>query len=462
MYLQAKLNLTERMVAEASLSKNLKEGGPSVNVFLGPDMFFAPSEGPGVAGSCGKTTGGACTEEEMKAITEGLRRISERHPEVTLMPGTIVWSKPVDPVPVIDGLPRPTDMAYNTGPVFSSGSLTHMTYKMTDGGDANTTAVGINGPTGSAATAPSLENRFGARLQVFPKDAQTMDKLTKDGKAKVEPILDTMARQAAPLSGDRDWEVPLRGVDAGPRSPYNTIFTVGDKVMALEICRDHSNGQAEKEYRLVATAKDPVSVLAKARGGADLHVLLAAASTISPNSTVCRTGGVMTYNDIGKGRVHSYFVKERVKEHDIKVDRTKKLEVTYQQYDAHKKGQSSGGPAVGLSSTDMKGGEPVRLAPVVAIGSGTGGGLPVLERPPGPELGLGLGLPIVDRAPSVREAMRGGAAPGTESRVGLGQTGTEATAVSTGPLTVRSEAGLDKPKATVGTGTPTVSVGTGI
>ena len=471
-YLQAKLNLTERMVAEACLPGNLKEGGPSANVFLGPDMFFSPSDGPGVPGSCEKTTGGACTEEEMKGISEGLRRISARHPQITLMPGTIVWSKPVDPVPIIDGVPRPADMAYNTGPVFSNGSLAHMTYKMTDGGDANTTAIGINDPGGSAATAPSPGNQFGARLQVFPEDGPTMAKLTKDGKAKVQPILATMARQATPLSTDRDWEVGLRPEDAGPRSSYNTIFTVGDKVMALEICRDNSNRQAQKDYARLLSSKDPVAVLAKSQpgpnGGANLHVMLAAVSTLAPSCTICCSGGIAAYNDIGKGLVQSYPIKGRDKYERAIVDPGEKQEMSYHKYDSLKESLSSKVPTVGLSSVDVKRDDSVRLGPSVAPVSATGVERPPLERPPG----SGLGLPVVERPPdpeldallarmpNVRDVLRAGTPPSTRSTVQSKQLDPEESPRITEKRNVRSASRLDGPKPKASTGGGTVSVAT--
>jgi hypothetical protein len=373
----------------------------------------------------------------MRQISEGLRRISERHPQITLMPGTIVWSRPVHPVPVIDGQPRPADMVYNTGPVYSEGSLAHMTYKMNDGGDANTTAIGLNGPEGSAVTPPSRGNAFGARLQVFPRDKQSMDKLSDDGRAKVQPILATMAKQAAPLSKERDWELGQRPEDAGPRSSYNTIFTVGGKVMALEICRDNASCHAETEYRRVATSDDEVARLAKSQpgpgGGANLHVLLAASTKLFTNNTICCTGGVVAYNDVSKGIVRSDFVKTRGGEHDIRVDFSKRQEMTTQKYDAAKTGVTSGAPKVG----------------------GSGGDVPSMDRP------SGSGISIEERAPSVREAMREGALSAPKAKTGVGLTvpeETTTTTVTTGAKSVRSESGLDKPKPSVSSGSPTISV----
>ncbi|RBP37642.1 hypothetical protein DES53_11324 [Roseimicrobium gellanilyticum] len=442
-YLQAKLNLTERMVSEACQPENLKEGGPKANIFLGPDMFFSPSSGPAVKGfACKKTTGGACTEEEMKRITEGLRRISDRHPEVTLMPGTIVWSKPSPTVPVIDGLPRPADMAFNNAPVFNKGELVHITYKMTDGGDASWAATGINGPGGSFSTAPSAGNQYKARLQVFLGNDLMNGAIGVEGMEKVQPILDAMGTQAGQRSPGREWENGLRSGGADARSPYNTVFVVEGKVMALEICRDHTNGQAKKDFTRLKNSDDAVSRLAKSQpdGGANLHVLLSASNMMTPSNTICCTGGIAAQNDVSGGCSTSFLIQKRISQDMAQPKPGSKQQVFHYQHDeAQRKAMAPEAPRVGLSDVGVKRDDPVKLEPS-------------LLTPPDP------GIP----RSSVRDVMRESASSGAKVKVGVVESTTEQTTLTTGTKTVRSESGLDKPKVGVSSNTNTVSVGTSL
>lgn len=322
-YLQAKLNITERMVAEASKPENLKPGGPTANVFLGPDMFFCPSDGPVVNGI--KTYGGALTEEEMKQFTKGLTEISKRHPELTLMPGTFVWSKPSTTIPKVDGLPRPCDMVFNTGPVLNKGELKHIVYKKKDGGDANWAAEGVNGVGKGGYVAPSKDNDFGARLQVFAIDENINNKLGNQGVQAVEGVKQELEQLAAANSPQRTWEDQLRQGGSQERSPHNTFFIVEDKVMAMEICRDHSDGVGSVEY--LKAFKDPSmqdEVIKKARqqpgisGGANVHVMLSASNSSSPGKSICCDGGTLAQNDVSGGMSVNFTITKRIDDYNIK------------------------------------------------------------------------------------------------------------------------------------------------
>lgn len=441
MYLQAKLNLTERMVTEACKPENLKEGGPKANIFLGPDMFFSPSNGPKVAGfACEKTTGGAYTEAEMKQITEGLRRISERHPQVTLMPGTIVWSKPAPIVPIIDGLPRPADMAFNNAPVFYKGELTHITYKMTDGGDARWAATGINGPDGNFHTKPSPDNQYKARLQVFLGNDLMNGAIGVDGMEKVRPIVTAMETQASQKSKGREWENGLRRGGADARSSYNTIFTIEDKVIALEICRDHSNGQARKEFARLKNADDPVARLTKAQpdSGANLHVLLFASNKMTPSGTICCTGGVAAQNDVSGGCSISVHIQKRVSQEAVQTTPESKKQMFYKQHDeALRKAKAPELPGLGLSGVDVKRDVPVKPGPILV------------------DLEAMVETTVPERRSSVRDIIKGTPTPTPKAKLVLDQSGTE-------PPTVRTEARLDKPKTGLPSGPQTVTVKTGL
>jgi len=319
MYLQAKLNLTERMVSEAAKPENLRQGGPSANIFLGPDMFFSPSDGPVVNGV--KTYGGACTEEEMKQINEGLRKISEKYPQVTMMPGTVVWSKPSQTVPVIGGLPHPCDTVHNTGGVFHKGSLAHLVYKKTDGGDANWAAMGPNGVNGKCFTAPKQENNYSARLQIFPNNDQIKSNLGDEADKRIKPVLDEIQQMSDPLSPSREWENGLRQGSNLQRSPHNYFFELEGKPVALEICRDHTDGFAQKSYAQLGQANDRVANLAKQQpgpgGGVQLHVVLSASNMMYKNKTVVCQGGVAAQNDVSGGVSRTLQATNRVDQYNI-------------------------------------------------------------------------------------------------------------------------------------------------
>lgn len=321
-YLQAKLNLTERMVVEASKAENLRPGGPKANVFLGPDMFFCPSDGPIVNGI--KTYGGALTEEEMKQFTKGLTEISKRHPEMTLMPGTFVWSKPAATIPKVGDLPRPCDMVFNTGPVLNKGELKHIVYKKTDGGDANWAAEGVNGVGKGGYVAPSKDNNFGARLQVFAIDENIKTKLGDEGVQAVLEVGQELEKLAASNSPQRTWEDKLRSGGCQERSPHNTFFVVEDKVMAMEICRDHSDGVGSVEY--LKAFKDPSmqdEVIKKARqqpgirGGVNVHVMLSASNSLRPNKSICCDGGTLAQNDVSGGASVNFMVTNRIDDFNL-------------------------------------------------------------------------------------------------------------------------------------------------
>lgn len=461
-YLQAKLNLTERMVEDACRHGNLKEGGPSANIFLGPDMFFSPSDGPRVGSfACEKTSGGAYTEEEMKRITEGLQRISARHPEITLMPGTIVWSKPYSPVPIIDGMPTPADMVYNNAPVFTGGDLVHMTYKMTDGGDADWAAIGVTGPSGKAFTTPSRENHFKARLQIFPEDHTLKARLSPDGNAKVRPILDAMATQARPSSPQREWENRLRRGGAEVRSPYNHMFMVGDKVVALEICRDHTALQAKNEYQRLQGGSDPVSAILlrqpERERGAHLHVLLSASNGINATKTICHPRGFVVQNDVSSGVSYSFRYDSPPTSTSMAVLGERQRAV-YNKPDILRTSTATEVPRVGTSSVSVTRVDSVSLAPTMTSGPGTGGGSPSLERLPE----SGGGTPIVERRPSVRDHMLAGAGITPKPRIGPGLTSTSTRPEGeTTPIdkngTVRSVIGVE-PSKPGAPGNTTISV----
>lgn len=322
LYLQAKLNITERMVVEATKPENLRPGGPTANVFLGPDMFFCPSDGPVVDGI--KTYGGALTEEEMKQFTRGLAEISRRHPEVTMMPGTFVWSKPASTVPQVGGLPRPSDMVFNNGPVFCNGELKHITVKKIDGGDADWAGQGINGVDLGGYVAPSQANGFGARLQVFGSDNKIQNHIGNDGVKATEGVRQELHKLSAPDSPGRTWEDGLRTGGALARSPYNHLFVVEDKVMGIEICADHSGRKGQTEYMDAfnnPNAQDPVITLARQqpgiRGGANVHVVLSASTATSPNSTFACDGGTLAQNDVSGGKSFNVTIVQRQDENSV-------------------------------------------------------------------------------------------------------------------------------------------------
>lgn len=334
MYLQAKLNLTERMVSEAAKPENLKKGGPGANIFLGPDMFFSPSDGPVIDGV--KTYGGACTEEEMKQINEGLRKISEKYPQLTLMPGTVVWSKPSETVPIINGLPHPCDTVHNTGGIFSEGNLAHLVYKKTDGGDANWSAMGVNGVDGKCFTQPTQDNGFTARLQVFPNNSVLAEQVGGNAKERLQPVLDEIDTMSDPFSKSREWEDGLREDSGLERSPHNNCFILHDKPMVMEICRDHTDGVAQKYYGTLTDKNDPFTKLAREQpglsGGAQLHVVLSASNMMAKNKTVLCEGGVGAQNDVSGGVSKTLQITKHVDQYNM--NSTKPKDVSYRRYNA--------------------------------------------------------------------------------------------------------------------------------
>lgn len=284
--LQARLNLLEKMVTQAETNNSANK----TNVFTAPEWLFTGMEGTDTHGN--PISGGTLTEGEMKKVNEALVQMSQNHPNTVIMPGTILWSKPVDPLINTGGQPLPSDMVFNTAPVVSGGELVHTTYKKNDGGDTSLASIGKN--PGGPYEKPSIGNGASARMQVFVKDITNI-------RPELVSTQNSMRDMMKPDSPERNWEAPLR--PPGPPGNSNHMFQCQGKTFAVDICADHGEKEARKEYYGNGPSTQPGSIgdQIKGQGGSDAHIVIAAGNDVKNTSCIAKTGGCLVVNDMNSG-----------------------------------------------------------------------------------------------------------------------------------------------------------------
>lgn len=284
--LQARLNLLEKMVTQA---ENSNVHGKT-NVFTAPEWLFTAMEGQNINGQ--PISGGCLTETEMKQVTLALNDMSERHPDTVIMPGTILWSKPIDNPIDSNGQKIPGDMVFNTAPVLSEGKLLHTTFKNFDGGDSKCASKGIN--DGGPYEKPSVSNGASSRVQVFMNDRDNK----VPGVSNIQNDMKQMMQQP------RDWEVQLglRPQNVVQQNS-NHMFKANGKTFAVDICADHAEKQAFNEYKGNGPSMQPGSIghEVQQNGGVDGHIVIAAGRNISNASCISKQDGIVALNDLNTG-----------------------------------------------------------------------------------------------------------------------------------------------------------------
>ena len=285
---QARLNLLDRMLTEADGHLAKAPEGKSVasaNLFVAPEWLFTGM----VRNKAGDLeAGGALTEGEMQAVTRGLAELSGRHPNMVIMPGTILWSKPA--VGMFEGKAgsQHADLVFNTSPVMCGGELVHNVYKSVDGGDAALSAKGLGG---QPYDVPSEDNGYGARMQLFPGDPTMPQRLKTDENLQAQ-------FHEARTGSSRDWEEKLMG-EGVEVSDQNNFFVAEGRTFAVEVCADHASGSVAR--RQFEGGKGETMAQLKKKGGVDVHVVIAAGSTIAPNKSVVKPDGILVANDLNVG-----------------------------------------------------------------------------------------------------------------------------------------------------------------
>jgi len=282
--LQARLNLLEKMVSQSEAAAI--DG--QAQIFIAPEWLFSGMEGEYE----GKPAyGGALAEAEMQKVTQALVEMSASHQGVTIVAGSILWSKPAEEMLLIEGQLTPADMVFNSCPVVQDGSLLHVAYKLNQGFDPDLSARGQTHEKAYDTPGPRTP---GARLQVFMNDGSN----PHSGKECVQNLQAKMKVMSAPESVQRAWETPLRhGV---PPSGTNNLFTAHGKTVGIDICADHGFETTRKEV----TAKQGVNSLANtvnANNGVDMHLVVAAGANISRGKCFAKPGGNYSVVDLNDG-----------------------------------------------------------------------------------------------------------------------------------------------------------------
>lgn len=280
--IQARINLLGAMVQEAERHLGPGDTPHESNIFTAPEWLFAGMrEEQGGNGERRVVSAGAVTAGEKEAIERGLKALSQEHPQLTIVAGTILWSQPLDGMHAGKGAEQPADMVYNHCPVLANGQIIHSVAKHTDGGDAKMAAMGFD-PARRAHDVPGSGNSFGARIQVFSNDAEAPDK--KNPKS------------LAGLAAESQRPPPLA----------NNFFALGSKTVCLEICADHPAAVAKNALMSEpdGTESDLIKRV-KAAKGTDLHLVIAAGSKIAAGNVVAKVEGVACVNDLNEGKFES-------------------------------------------------------------------------------------------------------------------------------------------------------------
>lgn len=173
----------------------------------------------------------AADANDFIAALDDIAEVSKKYPEILFIPGSIAWTIETNPDPKGDG-PRYT--AFNTMPVFSNGQLIHLYHKKFEKQDIQT-----------------LSRVFKIKQQDFawgPKDS----------------------------------------VLKGPIDSFNAnTFLYNNTVFATEICNDHVNNAAKKDYH----------ERNENGSGVNIQILMAHGTIPGPQRATTTDGGYLAYVD---------------------------------------------------------------------------------------------------------------------------------------------------------------------
>ncbi|MES2598213.1 MAG: hypothetical protein V4662_22960 [Verrucomicrobiota bacterium] len=290
--LQARLNLLEKMVTQAETYNNANANPALTQVFTAPEWLFTSMDDV-TAGEA--VSGGALTEEEMKKVTAEVVQMSGRHPNMLIMPGTILWSKPAQEMLTLDHKDTPADMLFNVAPVVADGQLVHMGYKMNDGTDVKMGCKG--GAQAKPYDVADQTKGWDARVQIFMKDGMGPQ------AASAQQLRDLMKEQLNHNAPERAWEQGLRN-GAQPQVA-NHYFQALGKTFAMDICADHGDCAAIKELEKVnrENLANPLITQIIQAGGADAHLVIAAGAAPRGPACAARQDGLYALNDMTTGNM---------------------------------------------------------------------------------------------------------------------------------------------------------------
>jgi hypothetical protein len=260
----ARLQLLESKLDAAVKDLNTRhdgDGPETLRVFLAPEWFFT-----------NKTGDRPYTLGQLHEAIEGLERISQKHPDIVLAPGSIRWAR-LEPEPApwppqsgrrtlwekLFGSaetppPVETEALFNSAVVFYGGKMEFIYHKQHEGTD-----YGGNPAGRKQAFVNEVEGDWS--FHDWQTGSSTVGMAKPGSEPKPIATANALRRAGAP----------------------SNLFTIEGVDFAIDICADFGRGTALRQY-----------IDTHATGeGVDVHLVTAAgiAGQLNPQNTAARVGG---------------------------------------------------------------------------------------------------------------------------------------------------------------------------
>jgi hypothetical protein len=270
---QARLTLLGNKLDSALAEIDDIDDADTLTLFMAPEWYFT-----------GHGVDIPYTRKQFLEVVDGLGQISQRHPQVLLIPGTVRWWQPHEPAKPTtsvtankkktgNGPDPPFDprfpvrkpeqalvQLWNSAVVFYGGQLRHVYHKQHEGGDKSSDLGWV-----------------GTNYEVMPDEVEELFDIVawrKGTAIKQQPTIEQVEQRTS----------SLRRVGAA-----SNLFTVEGVHLAVDICRDFGAGTALREY----IDRNPTGE------GVDAHLVIygGGGAALGPDLTAARTGGYTVVAD---------------------------------------------------------------------------------------------------------------------------------------------------------------------